>query len=165
MSQTGLVAWIILAFLLLTPSPTDPMKRTFTRPGKESAMSRRITTLVVLALVCASSGCGVGTFMNLQPPRATGIGLDEGKARRPYGGVLFDAETMASLSGKEMLLVALLGLDLPISAVLDTVTLPATVYWTTERWGNALHKDIPKPPADAPPIDQPTIPPGPAPGS
>jgi hypothetical protein len=134
-------------------------------------------TLLLLAVVCVSNGCGVGTIMNLAPPAATGIGLDENKARRPYGGVLFDAEMMAELtaldmmqtispdphggggSGKEMLLVALLTLDLPICAVLDTVTLPLTVYWTANRLGKSMLDALRGSPTEPAPADGSATPP------
>jgi uncharacterized protein YceK len=141
---------------------------------------RAAAPFVALATACAANGCG--TFMNLQPPAATGFSLDESQARRPYGGVLFDAEVLAAVtamgaqrllspdpnggtSGEGLVLVPLLALDLPICAVLDTVTLPVTVPWTARRWGKSLLDLLPRPPTESASAGQPGAPAAPPPGA
>jgi uncharacterized protein YceK len=86
--------------------------------------------LLVAVLLVPLSGCG--TVMNFLPDNHVFPGSGE---KAVYGGVVYDVTGAGKAEGFwETLLVAfLLLIDLPLSAAMDTVTLPITIPVTLSR--------------------------------
>jgi uncharacterized protein YceK len=111
-------------------------------------MYRRKTAWMAAALVCALGGCG--TIGNLSDPNHT----------KPFGGVIRDANASgwllseASEASKKpaaekaglVLAAPIVTVDLPLSLVADTVTLPITIPVALMRQGQ------PQPPPNSDPI-------------
>jgi uncharacterized protein YceK len=101
--------------------------------------------LLLLALFLASSGCG--TVMNLQEGGDPKFNTDKMVTPRSiYGGVRLDASILGDgvteaasgkISGKEAAadipFVVLVVVDMPLSALADTLVLPITVSETLRR--------------------------------
>jgi uncharacterized protein YceK len=100
-------------------------------------MYRTQTAWLAAALVCALGGCG--TIGNLTDPSKT----------KPFGGVLRDSEASGWLMNQFsdapkkpaaetaglVLAVPIISIDLPLSLVADTVTLPITIPVSLFRQG------------------------------
>src|SRR5262245_59080108 len=94
----------------------------------------RLRSGLLLALLLCESGCGtIGSLM---------AGTEEGERTLIYGGVRVNAVVVAhmfsgeSVHGLDVFWIGLVYfLDLPLSAVADTVTLPYTVG--VEIWGRS----------------------------
>lgn len=113
-------------------------------------MDGRKSAWVAAALACALGGCG--TIGNLSDPKQT----------RPFGGVLRDANASAWLVNEAseaskkpaaevaglVLAVPVVTVDLPLSFVADTVTLPLTIPMSVLRQGQP---EMPPPQAMAGP--------------
>jgi uncharacterized protein YceK len=84
--------------------------------------------LVFVAVTLCSFASGCGTMLNL--PEAKSVMLCPEETRLPYGGVRMDAEGGYDLlSGDRCALgIYILIVDLPLSAVGDTLTLPYVLY-------------------------------------
>ena len=93
-------------------------------------MPRRMLRCLAVLLTLMPLGCA--TALNLQEKATPGVG---GGEKRPFGGVRTDLEVCAaSLFNPPLLpLGGLCLVDLPLSAVADTVTLPYTVSVTAKR--------------------------------
>jgi uncharacterized protein YceK len=82
----------------------------------------------------ALSGCGTLFDTLGEESRGTdrrdGLSLSGGKCRI-YGGVRWDAETLAE--ARAGWLLAVFAVDLPLSAVVDTLLLPVTVPYNLSR--------------------------------
>jgi uncharacterized protein YceK len=114
--------------------------------------------MVAAGVVCALSGCG--TVNNLA---CHGL---------PYGGVRADTNAAAELAASCCLCECrypvvdagaaayLLAIDLPLSAVADTLSLPLTVSWELERARKGVFaerlEDPPQPEPIRPPPDAPS---------
>ncbi len=87
--------------------------------------------LFAIALVC--SGCG--TVMNLEDKPTTYLRRYPGtEANRVYGGVRIDAERGCDLFDLDPLVATYVwAVDLPLSAVADTITLPITIKSALDR--------------------------------
>jgi uncharacterized protein YceK len=92
-----------------------------------------MTRLVVLGMLALtlSAGSGCGTVMNLEDKPAIGLQRPPGTpANRVYGGVRLDADRgwdALSDGSNPALGMYLWFVDLPLSALGDTVTLPITL--------------------------------------
>lgn len=88
--------------------------------------------VVIMALVISLAGCG--TVLNLMPESHA---LPKGSGEKGiYGGVVFDVDTVSAAEWPWEKLVGifmLLFIDLPLSVVLDTATLPITIPVTLSR--------------------------------
>jgi uncharacterized protein YceK len=127
-------------------------------------MRRR--TAAVLAAVLAGALGGCGTANNLLQPEYKGEGQEPGPvAKHVYGGVGLDAkvgsawlaapfveksppevgaaEKVVETTCKVGIGAYVLGVDLPLSAVADTLTLPLTVPATLRQLGEPAAKDKP----------------------
>jgi uncharacterized protein YceK len=106
-------------------------------------MARKLLVRLFFAVVLPIlSGCG--TFLNLQdnPPKVMHIKLAK-DTHLVYGGVRFDARTgpfclLCACCGEDPLQtfplgVYLLAVDLPLSALGDTLTLPITIHSLSDR--------------------------------
>lgn len=100
---------------------------------------KQIFVIWLTATAFALNGCG--TALNFHDG-SNSMWLKNGDPRKVYGGVRLDAECGAYLLAEaftETDLVRLawsawvLGIDLPLSAVADTVTLPMTIRAAKER--------------------------------
>jgi uncharacterized protein YceK len=100
----------------------------------------RFITLLLAAVT--ASGCG--TLVNLRPlpayPQVPGEGATWAAPKKIYGGVAFDAHAGAGLlqeatldPPKGLLGAYVWGVDLPLSAVGDTLTLPVTIRAALQR--------------------------------
>lgn len=111
-----------------------------------SSRQRRLMRKVSLAILVMSMSSGCGTMFNLN-----GLGVFRGHDKEPYGGVKLCVEAgtdhMASVvhpddtSRAWSLLIGsyFLFLDLPVTAVADTLTLPITIHaMETGRGGGSL---------------------------
>lgn len=110
-------------------------------------MYRTQTAWLAAALVCALGGCG--TIGNLTDPSRT----------KPYGGVLRDSEASGWLMNQFadaptkpaaetaglVLAVPIISLDVPLSLVADTVTLPITIPVSLFRQGQPGPSSTPAP--------------------
>lgn len=100
-------------------------------PGLMIRQSFRVA--LVAALGFWLSGCG--TVMNFMEAGSAGLPGSAGH-KSIYGGVTIDADLISSSEGFEETATALFlaGLiDLPLSLVMDTVTLPVTIPMTLSR--------------------------------
>jgi uncharacterized protein YceK len=130
--------WNVEIDLIRRPSSvSSPASR---KRGREMQL-RAIAFVLVLVSAIGLTGCG--TAFNVQPPAQGGLfqpTWDE--SRRIYGGVRYDAEGIAQcvwhLEPLTAIIGALIVLDLPLSTVADTLTLPLTVPTSVdkavERW-------------------------------
>jgi uncharacterized protein YceK len=118
-------------------------------------MAGKVITASLALWAAALSGCG--TLMNLSPDPPGMTRAQDGPTQQIYGGVRHDALVGGSLllEGARMppmipLGTYLLLVDLPLSLVGDTITLPWMVAATFERWRGAA-SEAPAAPADPPP--------------
>ncbi|QEL14898.1 YceK/YidQ family lipoprotein [Limnoglobus roseus] len=126
-------------------------------------MARRTKRMIILAAALLSGGCGTVANVALPLEASVNVGPEasfEEKAasrincpppRLVYGGVQFDYSVLCSLargrwSYLNLIYVPMATLDLPLSAVGDTVTLPVTLA----RLLSGREAGIPDPPAPLP---------------
>ncbi len=97
-------------------------------------MNRRsFGVALVAALGISLSGCG--TVMNFMEAGSSGLPESAGH-KSIYGGVVIDVDLISLADGfaETVTAVFLAGLiDLPLSLVMDTVTLPITIPMTLSR--------------------------------
>jgi uncharacterized protein YceK len=98
-------------------------------------------SLAALAVGALSAFGGCGTLMNTSPEPPGMARPNDGPTQRIYGGVRHDAvmgSTLLVQGGKmpPLMFVGayILAIDMPLSFVGDTVTLPWMVAATVERW-------------------------------
>ena len=96
-------------------------------------MIRSFGVALVAALGFSLTGCG--TVMNFMEPGTAGLPENAGE-KSIYGGIGCDIELISSSEWfwEKMKALILAGLiDLPLSFVMDTVTLPITITMTVTR--------------------------------
>ncbi len=102
---------------------------------KARPMTRRL--LILLLLACALSGCGTltDTLGDKRKRRRddgiTASSLISGGRVRIYGGVIYDFEVLAEAKAGWLLVLYLV--DIPFSAVVDTLLLPVTVTYNLTK--------------------------------
>ncbi|HYT92246.1 MAG TPA: YceK/YidQ family lipoprotein [Gemmataceae bacterium] len=118
-------------------------------------MARRIIA-AGLAIWAASALCGCGTLMNTSSEPPGMARPSNGPTHQIYGGVRHDATLGSTLlleGGKKppvlFLGAYLLAVDMPLSLVGDTLTLPWMVAATVKRW-RGPEDEAPPAPRDPP---------------
>jgi uncharacterized protein YceK len=128
-------------------------------------MPRRTAILLAVAMATAPGGCG--TIYNLAPETPTKLGQPERRPLWIYGGVANDARYGADVISypftqaepsqhgalKWMLITGLStgyatkawGVDMPLSFVTDTLTLPITIPATIKKLSGDDHQPEPNP--------------------
>src|SRR5687767_13818669 len=90
-----------------------------------------VKSAVAVVLLCCLGGCG--TIFNLAGPIEGG--REDFGQMNIYGGVRLDAKAVSEARGAWMtsLTVLAMFIEMPLSFVLDTVTLPVTIPVTLSR--------------------------------
>ncbi len=115
---------------------------------------------ILFAMMVLLAGSGCGTFTTLK------LAQENGKVEPIYGGVRTDINCIVGVKPKpcpgEWALVDWIAkpcsiVDLPLSLVADTLTLPYAIFWTINHRDSRMKEENKADAAEPIPLGQPTI--------